>query len=180
MMRTSTPPAFSSRSAISRPTSPPPMIVTFWRPRRRAGRTRAATSRIASGVPMMMILSPAASCVVPRGTNSCAAALHRDDQRAARQVQLTERRRRPVRTQLRAGTRAAESTPPANTSASIAPGRGDHLFDVGGQLRLGPQHAVDAELFEAAPAMRRENRRATRGRWSRDCQSCWQSRRRRC
>ena len=125
------------------------MIVTRIRPRRREGLTRPSISSIASGVPMMMILSPAASSVVPRGTNSAVPRL------TATMSDPRGRCSLPSGAEV-SGRRDAElvleqpDLPPANTSASIAPGSRHHLLDVGGQLRLGPQHAIDAELLEVA------------------------------
>ena len=98
----------------------------------------------------MMILSPAASSVAPRGTNSVRAALDRDDQRAARQVQLAERRGR----QRRRGVELVLEQPDHAAGKHLRvdrAGRGHDLLDVGRQLRLRPQHAVDAELREAVP-----------------------------
>jgi hypothetical protein len=76
-----------------------------------------------------------------------AAAFDRDQQRAARQVQLAERladqRRRRVEPVLEQPDAAARE----NLRVDGA-GRGDDALDVGGELRLGPQHPIDAELAQ--------------------------------
>ena len=45
-------------------------------------------------------------------------------------------------------------SPPANDFGVDRAGRRHHALDVGGQLRLGPQHPVDAEFFEPLPLFR--------------------------
>ena len=56
--------------------------------------------------------------------------------------------------------------PSANLSASMAPGVADDALDVGGELRLRPDHAIDAESRQAVLVRRRGSPRATRSRSS--------------
>ena len=78
-----------------------------------------------------------------------AAALDGDDQRSARQVQAAER----GRGQRRAGFELVFEQPHHAAGDHLGvdgAGRGDDALDVGGELRLGPDDAVDAEGAEAA------------------------------
>ena len=75
------------------------------------------------------------------------AAFDRDDQRAAWQMQAAHGRSH----QGGVGFEPVLQQPHDASGEHLRvdrPGRGDDLFDVGGELRLGPQHAVDSELFQ--------------------------------
>ena len=97
------------------------MIVTCTRPPARPGFSRASTACIASGVPITITLSPACSWVAPRGTNM-------RPLRLTATISEPRGRCKPPSVVAVSGEPASSlysssrTTPPAITSASMAPG----------------------------------------------------------